>query len=136
MSDSEYGTGSEPLTGVERARLRPSVRVEALHRFLVATGGAARRTVIAHFSQEVTADDLRASHAETGSGAEELAELERMLAEPLPTEGRVHTPEPDAPPGALHYVVVPHQDFIIRMYPPDDPSLRALWNAIEPLENP
>jgi hypothetical protein len=136
MADSGYGAGSEPLTAVECARLRPSVRVAALERWLVATGGEARRLVIAHFAQEVTPDDLRASHMELGGTDEELAELEEMLAEPLPSEeGPVHVPGPDAPPGALAFSVVPYGQLVVRFEPPDDPSLQAFWDAIEPADN-
>jgi hypothetical protein len=132
MADSAYGVGTEPLTVIERSRLRPTVRVAALEAWLAATGGDARRTVIAHFAQEVTPDDLRATHFELGSTAEELAELERSLVEPLPPAGPLHTPGPDAPPGAVAFVPVPYQQLVVQITPPDEPSLRALWEAIEP----
>jgi hypothetical protein len=134
MTDSAYGTGSEPLTVDERARLRLSVRVEALERWLAATGGEARRSVIAHFAVEVTADDIRASYVELASSDESLAELNQTLEEPLPSEGPVHEPGPDAPPGAVAYTVIPHEDFIIQVTPPDDAALRALWDDIEPVD--
>lgn len=136
MADSAYGTGSEPLTAVECARLRPSVRVAALEQWLAATGGAVRRLVIAHFAQEVTPDDLRASHVELGGADEELVELDEMLAEPLPAEeGPVHVPGPDAPPGALAFSAVPYRQLIVQFEPPDDASLQALWDAIEPADD-
>ena len=96
--------GPEPLTVFERARRRSTVRVAALETWLAATAGEARRLVIAHFAQDVTPDDLRAAYLELGSPAEELAELERVLSEPLPPAGPLHTPGPDAPPGALAFV--------------------------------
>ena len=91
--------------------------------------------MIAHFAQEVTPDDLRASHVELGGTDEELAELEQMLAEPLPAEGPVQVPGPDAPPGALAFSLIPYQQLVVRVTPPDDPSLRALWDAIEPADD-
>jgi hypothetical protein len=135
MADPPYGTGSEPLTAIERARLRRGVRVEALERWLTATGGEMRRLIIAHFAREVTPEDLRAPYAELRSTDGELADLERTLAEPLPVEGPVHVPGPDAPPGALAFSVIPFQQLILEITPPDDPSLHALWDAIEPADH-
>jgi hypothetical protein len=132
MVDSAYGIGTEPLTMFERARLRPTVRVVALEAWLAATGGDGRRAVIAHFAQEVTPDDLRAAHVELGGTAAELAELEGILAEPLPSVEPLHTPGPGAPPGALAFVPIPYEQFLLQLAPPDEPSLRSLWEAIEP----
>jgi len=131
VSDSDYGEGAEPLTPTERGRLRPTVDAATLERWLIATRGLYRPMVIAHFAQEVTADDLRASYGEIPATAEEMAELERCLAEEPPPPGPIHHPGPDSPPGAVAFQPVPYTDYILQMTPPDDPPLRDLWDAIE-----
>jgi hypothetical protein len=131
VSDSEYGQGAEPLTPTERLRLRPSVDAVALERWLVATAGEARRTVITHFARDVTPDDLRGIYRETRATAEEMAELERSLAEELPPPGPIRYPGPDAPPGALAFASVPYDQYVVQTIPPADPDLRAFWEAIE-----
>ena len=60
MTASNNEFRAEPLTDVERARLRPSVDAMALQRWLDATRDEVRAAVVAHFSNEVTAEDLRA----------------------------------------------------------------------------
>lgn len=131
--EARYGEGSEPLTWFERARLRRSVNVSALERWLTATDGSLRRSYIAHFASEVTPDDLRASHRELGSTEEALSELERTLAAPPPPEGEpVRAPGGNARERPLTFRFIPTQQLIVQFTPPDDPSLRALWDAIEP----
>ena len=140
MSDRDYGHGPEPLTATERGRLRRTVDSAALERWLVATSGVYRRIVVAHFAEEVTGDDLRASYRDIPATAEELAELETSLeeaeldrssTEELPPLGPVHYPGRDASPGAVPFQVVPTTQYVLQLTPPDDPALRALWDAIE-----
>jgi len=61
MTQSEYGTGDEPLTDLERQRLRPSVHVAALEQWLAVSRGELRRAVVVHFATEVTEEDVLAS---------------------------------------------------------------------------
>lgn len=57
-SEPVYGEGADTLTDYERSRLRGTVRPDALERFLVATGGIARRRIIVTLTSEVLPEDL------------------------------------------------------------------------------
>jgi hypothetical protein len=57
-SEPVYGEGAAALTDYERSRLRGTVSPDALERFLVATGGVARRRIIVTLASEVLPEDL------------------------------------------------------------------------------
>lgn len=124
-----------PLTAAERQRLRPSVNIPALERFLAAAPETPRGALIAHFAIEVTPDDLlafmRGIQVAGEASAAEVDEYERTMREPSPD------PAPDgsaraAASSGVRYVPVPHSQYVLRFDPPADPELRALWDAIEP----
>jgi len=127
---------AEPLSEAECARLRPSVDVVALQRWLDATHDEVRVAVIAHFANMVTAQDLRAIGEAVGATAEELAAWDAPDEEPsLP--GEWHIPGPDAPSNAVTFRSIPGPSQpVVWMEPPEDPILTVLWNAIEPSYKP
>jgi hypothetical protein len=131
MIPSDDKSGAEPLSVSERARLRPSVDVAALQRWLDATHDEVRVAVIAHFASSVNADDLRAIGQVVGATAEDLAAWDAMADESLPL-GPLQIPGPDAPPNALAFRSIPTSQAFVMMEPPKDPILASLWNAIEP----
>jgi hypothetical protein len=131
-----YGAGTAPLTPTELARLRRSVDPSALERWLSVSGGELRRAIIAHFAETITEDDLRVTRAECGASAEEMAELELMLAEPPPPPEPMRYPAADAPEGAVAFQFIPTSQLVLFVEPPEDPALRALWDAIEPARQP
>jgi hypothetical protein len=106
------------LTDADRARLRPSVDVEALERFLDAIPeedrAGVRRVAVLHFSRHVTMADVRDFLAAIGN-EEAAAQIDRGLA--IRAEK-----EPEAVPA----------DQFFTMERPESPRLRALWDAIEP----
>jgi hypothetical protein len=114
LPDPEYGNGAAPLTPYERARLRPSVDVAALARFLAADAGAARRLTIAYFARAVLVEDLEVLNPELQAtwAAASPADL-AFFVEP---DGRRFRPEVS-------------WDLQVHL---DDPALAALWAAIEP----
>ena len=128
MSGSGSDRAPAGLSAEERARLRPGVDAAALERLLARLPDeAARRAAVLHFAREVTLEDVRALLAEAGE-TDALRDLERSLAEP-PPRSPLH---PARGPGTVAYRVVPTDWFGIRVSPPEDPALRALWEAVEP----
>jgi hypothetical protein len=126
---------AEPaLTAAERARLRGSVDVSALERFLAAIPAEVRpgvqRAAVLHFSRDVTMADIRDFFTAVGSDDAAEAMGRAIAAEPddLP-KPEIHPP---ARPGALAFQPIPTTDQIFTMEPPKGPRLRALWDAIEP----
>jgi hypothetical protein len=120
-----------PLSEAERARLRPSVDVAALERWLAATNDDIRIAIVAHFATEITADDLRAVGKVVGATTEDLALWDAAMEAPLEL-GPLHVPGPDAPPNAVSFRSVPMAQPVLWIEPPDDPALASLWSAIEP----
>jgi hypothetical protein len=131
MTSDDLGS-SAPLSEMERARLRPSVDVAALERWLIATNDDIRFAVIVHFSTHISAEDLRAVGEAIGASAEDLAAWEEPPPEELSDLGPLCTPGPDAPPNAVTY----RSGFggwqpVVMIMPPEDPDRFALWSAIE-----
>lgn len=133
--DAERAPDRGQLTADERQRLRPSVNVAALERFLADAPETPRDALIAHFATEVTLDDLlafmRTMHAAGEVSAAEVEEYERTWREPLPDLA----PDDSAPTlesGGVRYVPVPHMQYVLQVEPPVEPELRELWKAIEP----
>ena len=113
MSSSEssaYGHAADPLTPHERARLRSSVDTEVLEEFLVASKGASRRAVIAHFAREVLVEDLREIDPELA------VDWDPPPAEFLTSDGKRF---------------LPIVSFDTQLHV-TDPRLRRLWDRIEP----
>ena len=129
MTQSDYGSGDERLTALELRRLRPTVDVVALERWLVASHGQFRRATIAHFATEVTEEDLSEVRREARMAADTDASLAASADDesaPGPAEARSFQFE-----GRTFRFVSKWQAVVIS-YPPRDPVLRALWDAIEP----
>ena len=125
------GSGADrPPAGInaeERARLRPGVDIAALERFLARTPEAAvRRAILLHFAREVTVEDARAVLADA-EDVDAISDLDRAMTEPLPTALSQSVWEP----GKVSHRV--KGEWVqISVLPPEDPELRALWEAIEP----
>jgi hypothetical protein len=128
MPESGYGSGREPLTPLERRRLRATVDPAALERWLVATHGEFRRAVIAHFATEITADDLLAVRREAG----DAGAIDLPLSDGDEAELADARPVVDAPLEGLRFRFVSTWQPIVMVEPPSDPELRVLWDAIEP----
>jgi hypothetical protein len=127
----DYGAGGEPLTATERERLRPSVNVAALERWLAATHGEMRRAIIAHFADEVTDEDLIAVRRAAGASEDELAALS-AIDDDAGLPPMMHEPSPGASSDALKVRFIPSWQPIVAVIRPDDLALCALWDAIEP----
>jgi hypothetical protein len=127
----------EPLTPGERARLRRTVDAAAFERFLAAAPDVPRRAAVAHFSREVTPEDVvgfvRDLVAAGAMDAAEAAAFERSLQEEEQRGPAKRTMARRAKPGALAFEPIPHRQFLLQLEAPAEPSLRVLWDAIEPL---
>lgn len=132
MTQSDYGTGDEPLTPVERQRLRASVDVAALERWLTMSHGELRRALVAHFAIEVTDEDLIEVRREAGATDDEVSALARRDDDAGADENVVHAPPANGRPGARAFRFISSWQPIVSVIPPDDSALRALWDAIEP----
>jgi len=111
------------LTPAERARLRPTVDVSALERFLDAIPDNVRPSVqsavVLHFSRTVTMRDIRDFLNAMGSD-DAAAAVDRAIAT-----------KPSREPPALPDDSVPPNEEAFTMEPPQSPRLRKLWDAIE-----
>ena len=121
VPDPTRGGPPRSLTDADRARLRPTVNVEALERFLAAIPeedrAGVRRVAVLHFSRQVTMTDVRDFLASIGN-EEAAAQIDRGLAIRAEAEGA------DAP--------IPSSGQFFTMERPESPRLRELWDAIEP----
>jgi hypothetical protein len=115
------------LTPTERARLRSTVDVSALERFLAAIPEDVRpgvqSAVILHFSRAVTMADIRDFLLAVGND-DTAAAVDRAIAtqpsaEPGPVSQEPHSPKSES----------------FTMEPPKSRRLRALWDAIEPQQS-
>ena len=138
MPDSRDGApelNATRLTPEARRRLRPTVDATTLEQFLRAAPDLPRGALVAHFATAVTLDDvlsfMRAMREAGDVSATEADECERLWRETWPDEepGR---PEGAPDPSGLRYVPVPHNQYVLQIEPPLEPTLRALWDAIEP----
>jgi hypothetical protein len=113
-----------PLTPAERARLRVTVDVGALERFLAEIPEEVRSgvqsAVVLHFSRAVTMADIRDFLIAVGND-DTAAAVDRAIATQPAVEPGPSLPEPKSP-----------KSEIFTMEPPKSPRLRALWDAIEP----
>jgi hypothetical protein len=116
--------GKPALSASERARLRPTVDVDALERFLAEIPDEVRpgvqSAVVLHFSQTVTMSDIRDFLNAVGSD-DAAAAVDRAIAT-----------RPAIEPGRTTDVPKPTKQEAFSMEPPATPRLRALWDAIEP----
>ncbi len=112
------------LTPAERARLRPSVDVNALERFLAEIPEEVRpgvqSAVVLHFSRAVTMADVRDFLNAVGND-DAAAAVDRAIAT-----------RPAVEPGPGVHEPIPPKSELFTMEPPESPRLRALWDAIEP----
>jgi hypothetical protein len=116
------------LTPAERARLRSSVDVGALERFLAEIPDDVRpgvqSAVVLHFSRTVSMADIR--DFLNAMGSDDAADaVDRAIATQLP---RKRPPIADGPE--------PANKELFTMEPPQSPRLRELWDAIEPGQSP
>jgi hypothetical protein len=113
-----------PLTPDERARLRPSVDVPALERFLIEipeeVRSGVKSAVVLHFSRAVTKADIRDFLLAVGND-DTAAAVDRAI-----------TTQPAVEPGPGSQEPKPPKSEEFTMEPPKSPRLRALWDAIEP----
>jgi hypothetical protein len=122
------------LTSAERDRLRPTVDVSALERFLAEIPEEVRAgvqsAVVLHFSRAVTKADIRDFLRAVGNDDAAEAVQRGIAAGP----GDIPEPElhPPSQPDALAFEPIPTTQQIFTMEPPTSPRLRALWDAIEP----
>jgi hypothetical protein len=111
------------LSAAERARLRSSVDVSALERFLAEIPEEVRpgvqNAVVLHFSRAVSMADIRDFLLAVGN-EDTAAAVDRAIA--------IH-PTPEPGPDS-HESTPANKEF--SMEPPTSPRLRALWDAIEP----
>ena len=112
------------LTSAERGRLRPTVDVSALERFLAAIPSEVRpgvqSAVVLHFSRAVTKADIRDFLIAVGND-DTAAAVDRAIGT-----------KPAAEPGPVADEPVAPKSELFSMEPPESPRLRALWDAIEP----
>jgi hypothetical protein len=126
---------SVTLTPADRARLRPTVDVDALARFLAEIPQEVRAGVqsaaVLHFSRTVTMADIRDFFASVGNDDAAAAMDRAAAAEALepPKPGPL---QPATEPGSLSFQTIPTTDQVFTMEPPESAHLRALWDAIEP----
>ena len=115
------------VTPEQRSRLRRSVDVPALERLLAYLPATERAVMFLSFCDDPTAAE--ALNALTASGAD-LTELEdlRRFAEYAPLPPHLAHPENDPDPNWT----APAWQLIFQVQPPDNPELRALWEAVEP----
>ena len=121
---------SARLADDERARLRPTVDVDALERFLERVPTALRLPVILHFSRMITTDDLKRL-VQIGPEYEVLSELdadEQQIERDYETAG-----QPARPTLSLRFNPAPISDFLVQVAAPTQGDLLELWNKIEPL---
>lgn len=128
MADHPYGSGAESLTAFERGRLRPSVDVAALERWLGQTDGECRRALIAHFAVTVTEEELDAVNRELGGTEQEpivpiTPSLDLSLADHGVAGGNSES--------TLRFATVPIWQPIVTVLPPEEPERRQAWEAIE-----
>jgi hypothetical protein len=134
------------LTDAERARLRPTVNADAFERFLAAIPEEVRpgvkRAAVLHFSRAVTMADIRDFLSDVGSD-EAAAAVDRAIAktpaEPAdaaPADARPADARPADEPDAIAHAPPPPVGRLFSMEPPESPRLRALWDAIEPPQQP
>jgi hypothetical protein len=118
------------LTPAERARLRPTVDVDALERFLAEIPEEVRpgvqSAVVLHFSRAVTKADIRDFLSAVGND-DAAAAVDRAISAEPPSPASHPATEPDGPA----YELIPTTEQLFTMEPPDSPRLRALWDAIE-----
>lgn len=128
MSRSESDRPVPALTPAERARLRPTVDVGALERFLAEIPEDVRpgvkSAVVLHFSRTVTMAELRDFLLAVGNG-DTAAVVDRAIAM-----------QPVKEPGVAPDEPIPPKSDVFTMEPPKSPRLRALWDAIEPQQPP
>jgi hypothetical protein len=114
------------LTSAERGRLRPTVDVTALERFLAAIPEEVRpgvqSAVVLHFSRAVTKADIRDFLLAVGND-DTAAAVDRAIATQPAAEPDPVSTQPNSPKSEL-----------FTMEPPTSPRLRALWDAIESQE--
>jgi hypothetical protein len=126
VSRSESDLPGPALSPAERARLRPSVDVSALERFLGEIPEEVRpgvkSAVVLHFSRAVTMADMRDFLLAVGND-DTAAAVDRAIAT-----------RPAQEPGPTADEAIPPKKF--SMEPPESPELRALWDAIEPQRPP
>lgn len=115
------------LTPEQRARLRRTVSHAALERLLARLPAGARSLMFLGFCDDPTPAEALAALRDAHTGESELEEMRRFL-EDTPLPPHLAHPENDPDPGWT----APALNMVFQVQPPDDPELRALWEAVEP----
>ena len=115
------------LTPERRARLRRSVDVSALERLLSRLPPKERPLMLLGFCRDPTAGETVEVLRAFGISDPELEEL-RQLAEHVPIPPDLAHPENDPDPNWTARL----WQLTLRVPPPSDRELRALWEAVEP----
>ena len=131
-SEESYASLIPPA---ERVRLRPTVDVRALERFLALVPVCDRRAMVLSFVSPLTFEDVRDVLMESPDpdAVDVLGTLMRTHEDVSVTLSDPMMRSDDAEvPTTLRFDCVPTSDWLVQAEPPADPSLRALWDAIEP----
>jgi hypothetical protein len=102
------------LTPAERGRLRPTVDVSALERFLAVVPTEARRFYFLACTQAVTKAELEAVG---------------IIPPPPPPPAEPRAPARRGPHKRAHGASAPHLHFVLHHVP--DPKLDRLWQKVE-----
>jgi hypothetical protein len=114
------------LSPEERSRLRPSLNLDALERLLQRVPPNVRAITLLHFYEAPTAREALDALEASGLEDYEFGDL-RALADHVPLPPHLAHPENDLDPDW----VPPVHPVYLSIDPPDDPELRALWDAVE-----
>jgi hypothetical protein len=126
MSDAEIPETPRSLTPAERARLRPTIDIRALERFLAAAPPKVRPLALALCATAPSTMEIRGALDALGLPTETV---DRFAPQPAPrfaTPPR-HAPTTDAT--RLEFLPTQHTDFLFRF---DDAALLQLWEEVEP----
>lgn len=115
------------LTPAQRVRLRRTVNVPALERLLARLSAKARPLVFLGFCEDPTPSEALAALGAADSSEAELEEA-RWFLEYTPLPPHLAHEENDPDPNWT----APALNMVFQVQPPDDPELRALWEAVEP----
>jgi hypothetical protein len=114
------------LTPSERARLRTTVDVAALERYLVYVPPPSRGIIIVGFYEFPTSAEVLAALRADGTVPDAIEFFQSMVDNP-PLPPHLAHPENDYDP---HWVP-PEPNLVFQLSPPETPELRKLWELIE-----
>ena len=116
-----------PVSSKDRARLRPSVDVAALERLIAQQPLSARSLTLLAFYAQPTAGEVLTALLAAGADEGALSTLRAFAAyAPVPP----HLAHPENDPDPTWMAPVWAVDLAAEL--PEEPRLRALWEAVEP----